>query len=130
MGHKNETQFFIRQKGRTKLSDTKPEVALDEIATLCGFPISKPKPVIIDGYDFRPDRQIRDFYVEALGPYHFTDLQESKTRRRSRAIVDATGKRLLLIDAPLLTDKKYQFHVIEGIVEFSLGSDEIGRLYA
>lgn len=130
MTRKSETEFWIKQKGRTKLTDTLPEQALDEIARTCGFPISKPKPVSIDGYDFRPDRLIRDFYVEALGQYHFTEHQESKTRRRSRAIVDATGKRLLLIDAPLLTDKKYHFDVIKGIVDFSLGNDDIGRLFA
>lgn len=128
-----QKEQWIRYKDRVKLEDTAPERAFDQLAKGLN-PVKPQRQSIIDEdglrWDFRPDREVRGCWVEILGPYHWTSREEAKTRWRSNLIVRKTGRRLLLIDAPLLEDKSHWPYVLRELERFLLGSEPWKRLFA
>jgi hypothetical protein len=127
---------WIRYFDRVTLTDTRPELAFDLIAQGVGFEPTKPRPVELrddegNRWTFRPDRLVEDVYVEILGPHHFTEREEAKTRWRSDLVVRKTHRRLMLIDSPLLDGKQYWTYVGTSLVAFVFDRKRrTERLYA
>lgn len=126
---------MIERFGREKTEDTAPETAFDSCMAEAGIKSEKVNPFSVTGKDnrtwtFRPDRKLAPrVYVEILGEYHMTRLQENKTRWRTESFAKA-GLRVLLIDAPLLTDERFWPHVQKEVRAFIASTEPTKRLYA
>ncbi|HKT22842.1 MAG TPA: hypothetical protein VJR06_09585 [Nitrososphaerales archaeon] len=73
----------------------------------------RPKEFIVPAWEapLRPDRFVKSEFVEIDGVVHDTDLQRMKTRRRDRAILEFTLKRILHIPDELLVRKEWHDYV-------------------
>jgi hypothetical protein len=102
---KSETRYWIERKGRQKFADTSIEMTLERLALWCGCPSKRQEVKCSGGIILRVDRMVRgDVALEALGEYHFTQKQESKTRWRCDLLKGA-GKRPILIGFMYLVPK-------------------------
>ena len=112
---KNEINFWIKNKGYAKLSDTKPEKAQDEFAQTYLFdchPVREPVTFYDeDGkrWDVTPDRDValrgaEPFYWHADGPHHWTKKFRAKDDWQDRQLVKL-GKKVFRTDSPILLDK-------------------------
>ena len=104
---KNLVGAMIRKRGATKLIDTKPELALQEICKkeLIEFELGFIQSYFGDdgkSYEFKPDVRISsNILIEADGEYHDTAIQKRKTAWRDRSLIQM-GYRVLHIPASLL----------------------------
>src|SRR5271169_137975 len=111
---KNQTQHWIAYFGHDKLSDTKPELALDRFAQFYQFDCHHADPVTFydeDGkrWDVTPDRDIalraaEPFYCHTDGPHHWTPKFRAKDDWQDRQLVKL-GKKVFRIDSPVLLDE-------------------------
>ena len=71
MGNRRKVRASYRIKQNEKLTNTTPEIALDEICEKLGLELIQGEEIQVPGFTLRPDRKIADTNVvlEALGPY-------------------------------------------------------------
>ena len=116
MTDKNQVQHFITYFGNDKLSDTKPELALDRFAEFYMIECDHTDLVTFydedgDRWDVTPDRLIRidkaePFYCHADGPHHWTPKFRAKDDWQDGQL-NKLGKKVLRIDSPVLLDEAF-----------------------
>ncbi len=128
MTNKNQTSFWIGEKGHIKFAETGPEnfckQALEHVQARLGFTFrygteAFPLSIVCGDYTMHPDFIVsmpRAFtngqlekVVEVDGVYHFTKWQERKTRWRDSLIIKQ-GYDMIHVDARLC-QKTYRQHL-------------------
>lgn len=137
MGNRRKTRAAFKIKQNEKLTNTTPEIALNEICSKLGLTLIRSTEVQVPGFTLRPDRRIADtdIILEADGPYHNTKIQGRKASWRDDLLVQS-GYRVLHVESELLVchgledSKRFHPYVATAITEFLLSDEKVKYLRA
>ena len=115
---------WIKQKRRTKLEDTKPEIQYEAFCKWADLDCSKPRQVA----EFRPDRETSGIYVWIDGPYHWSDRKRHNDDWAVKEVFSLTGKRSIRIDSPLVEPRYWEW-LKKQLLEFMASQEPWKRLW-